>query len=78
MPETVSLEVLSSGLWQIYLHGANGVGGGGLLELVQSIRPYGIVSLVNIDHTYVCTAHLSLPLSVKLKTHLHLARRFRM
>jgi len=42
MPETVSMEVLRSGWWQIYLHDINGVGSGGLLELVQSIRRYGI------------------------------------
>jgi len=51
MPETMSLDVLRSGLWQIYLHDVNGVGGGSLLEPVQSIRPYRIVPLVNIDHT---------------------------
>jgi len=51
MPETVSMEVLRSGWWQIYLHNINWVGDGGLLELVQSIRPNGIVPLVNIDHT---------------------------
>ena len=78
MLETVSMEVLTSGIWKIYLHDINGVRGGGLLEFVQSIRPYGTVPLVNNEHTLVCPAHLSLPLGVELTTHLHLVRSSRM
>jgi hypothetical protein len=51
MPVTVSMEVLRYGWWEIYLHDTNGVGGSGSIELVQSIKPYGIAPLVNIDHT---------------------------